>query len=465
MEEALQRVWRPVRAPAAIALVLVALALSGAPVVHGRFAMGDFKAFYCSAQVILEREDPYAAAPMARCEAAKAPAPLIVTKSGEIIPAPLPGYVIAAFVPLALLPFAVASMLWFLILVAATILAIALLAKLDMGDPWSITIALAIVVVALCFPVGELPPIALLGIALAAWSAKNDRPVLLGIGVALAFCEPQIGAAAALGAIALQRRFALPAILAVVVLGIVSLAAIGISGNLEYVRVVLPAHLISELPSVLQYSLSWVLYRLGMAVGPALLLGRLSWIGMLGVTIWFARSAFARRHPESVLLAAPAFSVVGGPFLHLDHVALAIPAALWLASAKPSWLRTTAIVALAVPLLYVFSILRMFALLPFVAAWLGSTYGGGAIAGLRTALGAIAVAAVVAVATIATGTGAMVVSSVQPLSSALPQASWAQFVGAHFVMTSWTIWLVKAPVWIGIVATAAQLVAAARSDD
>lgn len=461
MRQTLQRLWSVVRAPAAIALIAVAFAFSASTVARGHFAMGDFKAFYCSARVLLQHEDPYAAAPMAACQAQPAPAPLLVTKPGEVLPAPLPGYVIAAFVPLAWLPFAVASALWFALLVVATIASIVLLSRIGIGDPWSIALALAMIVAGISFPVGELPPIAFLGIALAAWAAKRGRPWLLGVGVVLSFCEPQIGLGAALAAIALGRRYAIPAIAAAVALGILSFSALGIAGNVEYFRLILPAHLLSELPSVLQYSLSWALYRLGMAAAPALLFGRLSWLVMLGVTIWFARSSLARQRPEVALLAAPAFAVVGGPFLHLDHAALAVPAALWLASEKYSWLRTAAAIALCLPLLYIFSITRSLVLIPFFAAWLASVYKGGAIAGLRAALAAVVLTALVAIASIAAGTGLHAIAPVQALPPSIAQASWSQYVAAHYVMTGWVLWLVKAPTWFGILATAVGLAASA----
>jgi hypothetical protein len=459
------RLWSTVRAPAALLLIAIAFSFAGANVVRGRFAMGDFKAFYCSAKVTLAREDPYSAAPLARCEAIGAPAPLFVTNFPQVLPAPLPGYAIAAFVPFALLPFPAACVAWLVALLAATIAAIMLLSRTGLGDPWDLAIALTLLVVATSFPMGELPPVALFGIALCAWAVKHDRVWLVGIGIALSLFEPQIGAAVALCAIALGRRFAVAAVAALLALGVLSIAAVGIAGDLEYLRVVVPAHVLAELPSVLQYSLSWALFRLGMAPPLAMLLGRLSWVAMLCVSVWFARSPLARRRPEAALLAAPAFAVVGGPFLHLDQIALAVPAAVWLSvrSERAQWLRTAALIALCVPLLYVFSIIRLAAMLPLFAAWLGGAYGRSAIAGLRAALAAIVIAAGIAAIAVAAGTGSAAIAPLQTLPSTLPQASWSAFVAAHYAMTGWSVWLVKAPMCFGILATAAGLVAAARS--
>jgi len=453
------------RQVAAILLVAAALGISGANVARGRYAMGDFKAFYCSARVVLQHGDLYAAAPMARCERQPARYPLYVTQPGEVVPAPLPGYAIALFVPFALLPFDIAAFVWIVLLAAAFAVAVALFAKTGAGDGWAIAVALALPMVAVCFPVGELPPIALLGIALAAWSARYGRPWALALGVAFALVEPQIGAAVLLAAVALGRRFAIPAIAVAAILGLVSLTLLGVAGNVAYFRVVLPAHLLSELPSVLQYSLSWMLYRIGVAAGAAIFAGRLCWIVMLGVTVWFARSDAARARPEIAFLAAPAFAVVGGPFLHLDQIALAVPAAAWLATnaLRPSWLRTAALVALAVPVLYVFSVIRLVALAPFVGAWLAATSYASAIVGIRTALLTIVVLSLIGGVAILTGTGSMHAPPVQTLPATLPQAAWAQYIGKHFIMTSWSLWLVKAPIWLAIAATAAGLVSLARA--
>lgn len=420
--------------------------------------MGDFKSFYCSARVLLEREDPYATAPLSRCESEDAPAPLFVTKPGEVLPAPLPGYVVAAFVPFALVPFAVACAVWLLLSIAAIAAGAILFERAGIAGAWTVAVGLALLFAADCLPVGELPPIAFAGVALAVWGTRERRSWPIAFGVALAFTEPQIGIALFVAACAVGRSTAFPALGAVVVLAVVSLLTMGVAGNLEYVRVVLPAHLLSELPSVLQYSLSWMLYRIGLSASSAILAGRLCWVLMLCVTVAFARTAFARARPEIALLAAPAFAVVGGPFLHLDHIALAVPAALWLARQHPSPLRIGALLGLTVPVLYVFSIIALFALVPFVAGWLATSACRATIAGLRAALCAIVVLAIIGAISVHAGTGSLQIPPVQPLPATLPQAAWAAYVGKHFVMNGWAIWLVKAPMWLAILATASGFV-------
>ncbi len=461
MNSSVSRIWARLRGPIALALILSAFAISSANVVHGRFAMGDFKAFYCAGRVVAQRRDPYATPPISQCESIPAPKALFVTKPGEVLPAPLPSYAVAAFVPLGILPFTLACVIWLLVLAGAIALSVWLFARAGVGDAWNLALALSLTLVAVCLPVGELPPIALLGIALAVWSARAGRPWTFAFGLALIFTEPQIGIAALVASCALGRRFAVPALATAAALGSIGLATLGVAGNLEYFRVVLPAHLLSELPSVLQYSLSWILYQAGVAPGPAILAGRISWIVMLGVTYLFARSRFARERPEIALLAAPAFAVVGGPFLHLDHIALAIPAAMWLATQRPSPLRIAAVLGLAIPVLYVFSIFRLSALVPFLSGWIGTARRREATSGLRAALAVIVVLALIAGIAVRTGTGSIQIPPVQPLPASLPQAAWAQYIGKHFVMTGWVIWLVKAPMWLAILCTAGRFLARA----
>lgn len=419
--------------------------------------MGDFKAFYCSGYVLAHGGDPYLAAPLARCESMREPNPLFFTTKGEVLPAPLPGYAVAAFVPLSLLPFPLAALVWLTLLAAATFGAIVLLAQIRVASVELLAVTLALILVGVCFPVGELPPIALFGIALAAWSASRGRPWPAAIGIALTFFEPQVGAAMLVAALALGRRFALAALVGACALGVASLLAVGVADTIQYLQVIVPAHLASELPSVLQYSLSAVLYQLGVAPAVATLGGRLSWLVMLGVAYVFARSKPAHARPELAFLAAPAFVAVGGQFLHLDHIALAVPAALWIASntALRSWLRIAVVSALSLPVLYIFSIFELTLLVPLIAAWIGGSLSRRPIDALRTIAVVVAVMLVLGALAAASGTGAMHSAPPVPLPADIAQASWARYIAQQHVMTGWSVWLVKAPIWAGIVATAA----------
>lgn len=453
-----------IRATAAVLIAVAAIGASLAGEAHGHSWMGDFRAFSCAAHVRLSGADPYAAAPIAACESEPAPSPFFVMLRGVALPAPLPGYLIAAFVPFALLPFVPSALLWGLILVAAFIGTILLLRDLGVGDGWTLLVAFSIPVLAISLPVGELPPVALFGIVLAAWAAARERPGFLALGVALAMYEPQIGLAVAIAAAALSRRFAYAAGIALGTLLLLSLLTLGIAANVAYVRDIIPAHELSELPAVVQYSLSWVLDRVGVADASALLLGRVSWMVMLVTAFFVARSAFGREHREFAILAAPALAVVGGPFLHLDHVAVALPAALWLCARHEApwrWALAGAI-CLALPLLTVFEMTPVFGgvvryaavIVPLVAGWVATAYTRRSIVGLRVAALALVLTLLIGLALEKTGVGAVTLSHVHGVSSRLAQATWSAYVRSHFIFTAWTIWLVKVPTWFGILATA-----------
>ncbi len=459
----------------AIAIVVLALVLYVPAFSNGHgWAMDDFKTFYCSGRVLLEGENPYDTIPLAACESQPAPRPIFVARPGFVLPAPLPGYAIAGFAIVALVPFLPAVFLWICALLAATLASITLLSRLTSANVWAIAAAFSTALVAISFAVGELVPICLLGIVLTAWAVYRTPPTraalaLAGCGVALAFAEPQVGAAVAIACALVSWRFAISTGVAIAALTIISLAVLGIAGNVAYVRDVLPAHVLSELPAYFQYSLSWLLNRLGMPAGLALSIGQLQWITMLVATGLFARAQLARAHPEIAVLAAPAFAVTGGPFLHLDHVALALPAAIWLAasSPKPSAWQTAAIIALAVPLLQLLLLLRwipldvILAFIVVVAAWLGFAFGRSLRACVYSASAATLFVAAVAVSLVVGGFGFVTPATAQALPSAMPQASWAHFVATHYVMTAWPVWLVKAPTWFGIAATASGLIVAA----
>jgi hypothetical protein len=459
---------------AAIALVVLATGFSARLSFYGHgWMMGDFKTFYCAARVVLEHENPYNAVPLGQCELLSVPRPLYLPKPGLVLPAPLPGYAIAGFLPFASMPFVVAVLAWFVALSAATVAAIVILARMGAGDVWTIAVALAVPVVAISFVLGQVVPIAIFGVTLAAYAARRGATfastAMLGCGLLLAFIEPQVGVAVALASALLARRFAAAAALVVGVLVVISLVTVGLRENVLYLREVLPAQLLAEVPVYFQYSASWIAAHLGASAAQAVALGRWQWIAMLGATAFIARSDLAKQHPEAAILGASAVAVTGGPYLHLQHVALALPAALWLASLKrrESKFSAAVVVALALPLLQFFliagrtPIVFVLAMFLFVAGWLGTVYGGS----LRYGIAACAVSACAILVTAAvfmmTGFGLPSPVAGGSIPSQIPQASWAHFAAAHYSVSSAAVWLVKIPTWFGLAGTVACLVAVA----
>jgi hypothetical protein len=271
--------------------------------------------------------------------------------------------------------------------------------------------------------------------------------------------EPQIGLLVGAALAGLSRRYFWSVAGTFAALALISLLTLGFSENVEYVTAVLPAHILAELPSVLQYGGSWVVQRLGAPETIAILVGRLTYILAIVGTFVFARTAWARENPVLPVLAAGVFAVISGPFVHLDHIALALPAALWLTSVSGpmrNW-QITAAVALAIPPLYIFAHPLLYVLVPFMTAWIVLGLGGSSIAAMRGAVVSSLVLLAIGFIVVHTGTGSVILSSAQHQTT-LAQDSWRTWVRHRFIMQSWSIFLVKAPTWFGMITTAVTAV-------
>lgn len=452
---------------ALIAACLVALAvfaLSAHAAAQRAVAMADFRAFYCAGSAVLHHANPYDAGPIASCESIpNAPAGFYTVKPGEILPAPVPGYVALAFAPLALLPLGVAASVYALLLLAACILACVFLVRLEIAPPYAIVAAAAIIVADVILPVGELPPFALLGITLVAWSLKDNDARTAIAGVALSMIEPQIGIAVVLSLVFL-RRHAVAAIGTCVGLGVLSLAAIGAHANIEYLASVLPQHVAAELPNVSQYSIAWALHMAGVSDSAALGFSRASYVACLCAIAWVCATPFAKRRPELAILCAPALAMLGSPFLHLDHMLLALPAALAIATSRSrgALAGTFAAVVLALPVLRLFvmpALLPAAALVaPFVIFAAHRNFRG-ALWGTAACVSYVAFCAILIVKTGLhfTGTPAAYDAASNPT-----QHAWAAFVRQHFAASAWPLWFIKVPAWLSLPAIAAWVVASAR---
>ncbi len=437
-----------------MALFLAVVSIVAIRILPSNYVMGDYRAFYCGARVTLERSNLYDATPLAACESSPTHKPLFHTPSGEVLPAPIPGYLVAALLPFAALPFEWSALLWAVVLVASGIASLVLLRRLRVGSFPVLLVAFSVPLFGISLPVGELPFFALLGVSIVAVALVENRPLLIVPGLALTMVEPQVGIALAAALCAL-RRSNWPIVVATFAgLAIVSLVTIGSAQNLQYVRDVLPAHLYAELPGVQQYSLSWIFDSLGATSAVSLAFGKLWYAMMLVAAIAVARTAQARRSPEFAVFAAAAFAVSLGPFVHLDHIVLALPAALWLASrAERAPLAIVAsIVAFALPLLYIMATPVLILTVPLIAGWIATFYGRSSDVGLRCAGVATLIVVAVEILAVHTGTGLHAIANARTLPIAA-QEQWAQYIRQHEVMSAWSIWIIKLPTWFAVAAT------------
>lgn len=444
-----------VRWSCAIAIVVFCVGAILAKPNAAASSLGDFHAFFCAGKVAAAHQDPYATTPLAACEVPLGLRSLFPGVPARVLPAPLPAYAIGFFELVALLPFGTAAMLWATLLVASASLAIFLFVRAA-GLPGDVLLA-ALSIALFCVSVasGELVPIALLGMALATWGTARDRPSAIAAGLFLAMAEPQVGVVLGLALAVLRPRNAFIVGATFALLAVISLLVLGFDQNVRYLAVVLPQHILSELSAGQQYSVSWIATRAGSSDEVAVGLGRASYILTAIVAVGVAWWMRKRNSGVFAVLAAPALAVCGGPFLHLDHIALAIPAAVAFAATGDRALQNLAIAAsisLALPLAYVFAHPALFVVLPLIAGSICFGLTGHAIAAIRVAAGGAVyamlfalVAAHVTMHTVGAGAAAA--------AGDLASTPWGEYLRAQ-TPTSWLVWAVKLNTWFGLAATA-----------
>lgn len=309
------------------------------------FRVSDFGVVYCGAEVVRGRGDPYLTEPLRSCER-RVYAPT-TEPAWKVSPAPLPGYALAAVVPLGFLPFGVAKVLWIALSLAALCVTGATLAAIADRPTVAVMLILTPTVGVLNLRYGEPVPFAIAALCIAALCMQRRSPRRAAIAAAFAMLEPHVGLPAVVGLFVLvpATRWTLVAMGSG--LAAISLATLGLHTNLEYFTAFLPAQAKAELIAVDQYSLSHVLYLLGMRPQAALALGSISYLAAIGIGVLAARRVVARTElPALAVLVPVAIAMLGGPFIHDVEIASAVPAAIVLA--PRSWLARIALALLVV---------------------------------------------------------------------------------------------------------------------
>ena len=447
---------RPSR-EAAVAALLVAASLlieSVAVARHG-LLMADFRAFSCGAQAVIHGASPYLSAALAACESTPAPAGLFHA-GGAPVPTPLPPYAYALFIPFALLPFPLAALLWLaisLIACAACAHTVAELAGVKRADAWAL---LAFALVGMSVPFGEIVPVVLAALCLAALAVERGT-----LGAAVAWCalatiEPHV-ALPALCALALWRPASrIRLLIAGLVLAVLSGALVGPATMWDYVRAVLPAHALAELPRDTQFSLSWILWRLGVGDGLALRVGSLSY-GVMLVGGVCAAGALARRWGRaSVIVLLPATAVLlGGVFIHIGQMAVALPFVVLALRfvERGRWALQLALLLLALPFQFIGQEPWALFLAAPLCGWLIWRFvRADALLALRGALALVLLDSALMFALVEwRPAAAMAPLPVPPIDPALPQSAWAASIRAQATGNG-AAWLFKLPTWLALVA-------------
>jgi hypothetical protein len=333
---------------AAIAATLLAsFALQWGVLARTGFQAGDFRAFYCAGRLLTEGADPYRDGPLHACETANGPHLLFEKEPGVTVPAPLPGYAIAAFAPLSRLPFAAAAAIWIAILACATICAALLLARFVGTTSAAAIAALGISVGIASVPFGEVVPIAICAICASAYFAWRGRWTAAALCAAVAMIEPHLGLPVCAALFVWSPAARVTTLGALGALGILSLAVLGPATNAEYFLNVLPAHALSEAARDTQFSLTGALTSLGVKDAVAVRLGMLDYGLMLAAGIYAGGVLSRTRRNDAFLACVPAaFVLLGGTFIHVTQIAAAIPAAMLLADSPGVKARIAAIAGL-----------------------------------------------------------------------------------------------------------------------
>jgi hypothetical protein len=329
-------VLKSARTPAALLSSLLVLAciayLCATPRLFVQDAI-DFRSFYCATQAVLAHRSPYTAQPLRTCENATARSVgAAQMAAGLVLPAPLPGYAFVFFSPLALLPYAVANIVYDFVLIAGTVLTVVLVARLTGVPPLVVAAALALGLAFQSLRLGQIVPLVLLLLVLGAALLERGRYWACAAALGAAMIEPHVGTPALACVFIVVPRMRLPVAIVGASLALLSVAALGIGENIVYLHDVLPAHAAAELPmNTYQFSLTNLLHQLGVADGPALFLGECSYVVMSVAGIALGAGLATRFGRKALLVLCPcAIALLGGPFVHLVQIVCAVPLALFL---------------------------------------------------------------------------------------------------------------------------------------
>lgn len=316
--------------------------------------LSDFRAFYCAGRLAGQGVDPYRQEPLYSCEAEPA-SPLLWRAVAHVTdPAPLPPYALAVFVPLSRLPLGVAAVVWTAVLCCAWIL-VALACRAVTQQSWRVCVASIAFAAMMSLSLGQIAPLAIAAVCCAGLSLASGRDFWAGVCAGVAMVEPHVALPVCIAVfIAVPRaRLGLGGVAAAFV---ALTLAFGLERNIEYLQSVLPAHEISDVADVGQFSLTVLAHVLGLADEAAARAGAV-WYGIVAVAGIATAFALRARTANRVVIAfiPMAFAVFGGPYVHWQQVVGAIPAPLLLLRLSPnrSPLLAASLIALAVPWMYV----------------------------------------------------------------------------------------------------------------
>jgi hypothetical protein len=437
----------------AAALLLIAWQLHEGSSAHALF--GDFRAFYCAAAASAHGANPYTAAALYACERSPMPLGLYHTTQGVAVPAPLPGYALLAFVPVAVLPYLAACVVWLLILLATVFLSARALALL-LDRPfdtmlWTLAVGFAVI----SLPFGELGSVIVAAVLWMAVALRRGAWGWAALAGGVAMILPHVALPALLGVFLFLPRMRWPIAIMACALTALDAACGGPAVAVSYLRDVLPAHARSEIGSTAQYGMTWILHGLRAGDRAAIAGGEISYAVMTLLGL-LAAGALFKRHGDRAYpaLIPPAFAVLGGTFMHYTQIMIAIPAALLLyqrSTGRSRALFACAFLLLLFPWAWVLGQPQLLVLYVIVSAVLATAVlHWSSSAALRVALGSALLCGIMLIAAYHFGPGLDTHVHAVRTHGVLAQASWEQFVRSQRASTGIVWWIAKAPTWIGL---------------
>jgi hypothetical protein len=421
----------------------------------------DFQAFYCSGMAVSAGDDSYRVEPLRTCEhqgnISKAP-----MRSGSVVPAPLPGYDLAVFVLFAKLPYPVAVVIWQLLLWSAVGATVFALMRLTGLAPATVIAATLLADGYISSFTGQLAPFSVAGIALSASCASRKQFTWSALWGIVALCEPHVAVGSLLALLLFVPASRWAAAIGIALLGALTFAATGFARSLEYVRDVLPRHALSEVAHERQYSLTGLLHLAHVGDPSAVLAGELSFVVMLIAGLIVAvRLRAATGEDGFLIVIPPAFTLIGGAYIHDVQIAAAIPAALLLYAKLPERrvMIVPALLALSIPWT---AFTEMLPILPVEALAFGflawSLLPSARIAVLLTAaqlgiLVAVAVSFHFDIPHIV----------IAPPPTAFSEDAWRMVVDALFAQSTTLFLFLKLPTWCGLALVAVVALKAAAT--
>jgi hypothetical protein len=331
----------------------------------------DFQDFYCAGEAVDQHADPYRYEPLHACEHRVNQSPAYRLDPNRIVPAPIPPYDLPPFALAARIGFPAARTIDAIAIVLAVAIAIGGLASI--GIPLDLA-ALALILPAgyLLLDAGQIVPFALVALVFCGVALAQGRNAIAGVFAALTMIEPHLGLPVWISVLLLVPRSRPAAMVTGVLMALAGVLIVGPGAAIEYLSRVLPAQATAEAGYAYQYSLTYLLVTAGLPQGIALVTGQFSYAAMLAVGIWLgSKLARALQRQELVAYLPAACSVVGGAYVHMVDLAIAVPAALVLATYSRAASRTIATLALcllAVPWIDVWIVKKLFLSSLFVVA-------------------------------------------------------------------------------------------------